>query len=119
MPLDQFCTALVRTRAHTRNQVVAILSHHGLVYSRDRGLEIMRWKRILIITVVASVLALYLYAVSLGHVGIPTMQTTETDRAECREALRSSTSDFTAASIRGKNDPSALPALPGSRSHSV
>lgn len=53
----------------------------------------MRWKRILIISLVAAAaLALSLYAVSLAHASIRTMQTTESDRAESRSKLHSGAS---------------------------
>jgi hypothetical protein len=54
----------------------------------------MRWKRILIVAVAAVALALSLYAISLAHAGIRTMQTIESDRAERPEALRFPTAEF-------------------------
>jgi hypothetical protein len=48
----------------------------------------MRWKRILIIAAAAAALALSLYAISLAHAGIHTMQTIEADRAERGQVLR-------------------------------
>jgi len=42
---------------------------------------------VLIVGFVVASLALSLYAVSLAHAGIGTMQTSETDRADPREAL--------------------------------
>ena len=45
----------------------------------------MRWKRILIIGMVAMVLALSLYAVSPAQAGTRTLQTSESDRATIDE----------------------------------
>jgi uncharacterized membrane protein len=54
----------------------------------------MRWKRILLVAVAAVALALSLYAISLAHSGIRMIQTSETDRAERREAQRFRTAEL-------------------------